>query len=101
MLDAEDDDDVRSNWYEPPRPEDRRESPRDAGKSAVKALLEKFGPAPLLPGAGGAYREHLLNPPKGPADAPCACVACQRVAELSKSMSQEQAIARAVEGLRR
>jgi len=102
-LDPEDDDDRddRSNWYEPPRPEDRRETPREAGRSAVKALLEFLGPAPLQADAGGAYREHLLAPPMGPDGAPCACIACQRVAELAQSMSKEQAITRVLEGLRR
>jgi hypothetical protein len=100
----QDDEDADDLWYEPtPSRQVEYQPPtaRDIGIAAVKAILDRLGPAPVEPGGGGAYREHLLNPPPGPGDTACACVACQRLAEFCKTMPIDQAVARTLEGLRR
>ena len=102
-LEADDygDEERESYWYEPPRPEARRETVRDVARAACKTILDRLGPAPLVAGAGGAYREHLENPPPGPGDVPCACVACVRFAELKATTPYEAALAQTLKELRR
>lgn len=96
-LDHEDDD----CWYEPPHEEVPRQRLAEIAQAACKTILDRLGPAPVVAGGGGAYREHLENPPSGPGDAACACPACTRFAELRATMPFEAAIAQALRGIGR